>query len=110
MPVCVQEARQLAYAEVWAAVQSGMLLSSTEACLAVSAAGALQGIAAEHCPRVTQEIHLTLQQMAHDCRSFPLPDRASLLSRVQLPPSHFSRGVGRKEAQGRQKTLECCAC
>lgn len=78
MPVCVQAARQHAYAEVWAAVESGMLLSSTEACRVVRAAGALQGIAAEVCPRVTQEIQLTLQRMAHDCRSFPLPGMACL--------------------------------
>lgn len=70
LPVRVQEARQKAYAEVWDAIEAGMLLSTREACLAVHAAGALQGLAVEHCPRVTQEIQLTLQAMAHDCRSF----------------------------------------
>ena len=68
--VCVQETVQKAYAETWDAIEAGMLLSTNEACLAVHAAGALQGLAVEHCPRVTQEIQLTLQAMAHDCRSF----------------------------------------
>ena len=70
MPVGLQEARQHAYAEVWVAVEAALLLSSAEACRAVYAARALQGLAAEQCSRVTQEIMLTIGGMAHDCRLF----------------------------------------
>ncbi|CAL5220764.1 g2828 [Coccomyxa viridis] len=85
-----QEARQKAYAEVWDAIEAGMLLSTREACLAVHAAGALQGLAVEHCPRVTQEIQLTLQAMAHDCRSESL-SQAILDGMTDVDPDSIQR-------------------